>query len=68
MHITRILGTNKNGDVLPDIWADVARVDYLKTTKKALRGFGRASITSSTGLTIRTPPMAPTAIYLVPAA
>ena len=28
VHITRLLGTNKAGDVLPDIWADVERVEY----------------------------------------
>ena len=27
VHITRILGTNKAGDILPDIWADVERVE-----------------------------------------
>jgi hypothetical protein len=30
-HIIRILGTNKNGDVLPDIWLDIERIDEAKT-------------------------------------
>jgi len=29
-HVIRILGTNKNGDVLQDIWADVERIDKAK--------------------------------------
>jgi hypothetical protein len=29
VHITRILGTNKAGDILPDIWADVERIEAL---------------------------------------
>jgi hypothetical protein len=30
-HVIRILGTNKNGDVIPDIWADVERIDQAKS-------------------------------------
>jgi len=30
-HVIRILGTNKAGDILPDIWADVERIDEAKT-------------------------------------
>jgi hypothetical protein len=30
-HVIRILGTNKNGDVLSDIWADVERIDEART-------------------------------------
>jgi len=30
-HVIRILGTNKNGDVLPDIWVDVERIDEARS-------------------------------------
>lgn len=30
-HVIRILGTNKNGDVLSDIWADLERIDQAAT-------------------------------------
>ena len=36
VHITRILGTNKDGEVLPDIWLDVERFEfYAKVTQNA---------------------------------
>lgn len=34
-HVIRIVGTNKAGDVLQDIWADVERIDHTKSTKQS---------------------------------
>jgi hypothetical protein len=34
-HVIRILGTNKAGDVLPDIWADIERIDKAKTVSQS---------------------------------
>ena len=34
-HIIRIVGANRNGDVLQDIWADVERVDVAKSASQA---------------------------------
>lgn len=31
-HVIRILGTNKDDDILPDMWADVERIDLAKST------------------------------------
>jgi hypothetical protein len=38
-HITRIVGTNKNGDVLPDIFADVERIDQYASSHISKDGF-----------------------------
>lgn len=35
-HVIRIAGTNKNGDVLQDIWADVERIDIQKSVTQTL--------------------------------
>lgn len=37
-HVIRICGTNKNGDVLQDMWADVERIDVGKSTTQTRRG------------------------------
>ncbi|MGY4476339.1 hypothetical protein [Bradyrhizobium sp. USDA 3364] len=31
-HITRIFGTNRSGDILSDVWADVERMDIIKSS------------------------------------
>ena len=31
-HVIRIIGQNKNGDLLPDIWVDIERIDVIRTT------------------------------------
>jgi len=38
-HVVRIVGTNKNGDVLQDIWADVERMDIAKNTTQSTDGY-----------------------------
>lgn len=38
-HVTRIVGTNKAGDVLQDIWADVERIDFAKSATQTAEGF-----------------------------
>src|SRR4029077_5069909 len=41
-HVIRILGTNKAGDVLPDIWADVERIDKMEIMTQVIQGHGGA--------------------------
>ncbi|MGY3494184.1 hypothetical protein [Bradyrhizobium sp. USDA 4502] len=38
-HVTRIVGTNKKGEVLQDIWVDVERIDRAKSDTKSTHGF-----------------------------
>ena len=38
-HVVRIVGTNKDGDVLQDIWADVERIDFAKSASQTAEGF-----------------------------
>ncbi|WP_050626704.1 hypothetical protein [Bradyrhizobium viridifuturi] len=38
-HVIRILGTNKKGDVLPHIWADVERIDIAKGKTQTAKGW-----------------------------
>lgn len=38
-HITRLLGTNKNGDVLQHIWVDLERIEATKSATKDADGF-----------------------------
>jgi hypothetical protein len=37
-HVIRIVGTNDNGDVLQDMWADVERIDIAKSATQTLDG------------------------------
>jgi hypothetical protein len=37
-HITRICGTNKNGDQLSDLWVDLERLDIIKSMTQAGEG------------------------------
>jgi hypothetical protein len=35
-HVVRILGTNKNGDILQDMWVDVERIDVAKNVTQTV--------------------------------
>jgi len=36
-HVIRILGTNKAGEILPDIWADVERIDRMEIRTQVIQ-------------------------------
>ncbi|MHC2334695.1 hypothetical protein [Bradyrhizobium sp. USDA 4454] len=38
-HVIRILGTNKNGDVLSHLWADLERIDVAKGKTQTAKGY-----------------------------
>lgn len=38
-HVVRLVGTNKAGDVLQDIWVDLERFEVAKSTTKTAQGF-----------------------------
>lgn len=38
-HVIRILGTNRNGDILPDLWVDVERMDLIKYKTQTAAGW-----------------------------
>ena len=42
-HVIRIVGTNKNGDVLQDIWADVERFEVAKSATQSTDGLTNGS-------------------------
>lgn len=38
-HVVRLVGTNKNGDILQDIWLDIERMDIIKSKTQTVDGF-----------------------------